>query len=237
MPQNKLDYTMQANNHLLSTQKKRILTIIQILQEKLMGFPSPASELIVKKFTRDPFLILIGCILSLRTRDTTSEPAACRLFEHAVTPEAMLTLDISFIEKLIYPVGFYRRKAAQTHEICKQLISNFSGKVPNTQQELLSLPGVGLKTANLVLWEGFRIPAICVDTHVHRISNRLGLVTTKTPDETEKQLRLIVPKEFWGEINRLFVQLGQNICVPLSPKCSTCPLFNLCPRIDVTKSR
>ena len=141
------------------------------------------------------------------------------------------------IEKLIYPTGFYRKKAALLHEVSQDLIERFKGKVPKTEQELLSINGVGRKTANLVLGVAFDIPAICVDTHVHRVSNRLGLVKTKTVDETEIALKKILPPEYWVEYNHLLVVWGQNICVPISPKCSQCAIAQLCPRIGVTRSR
>lgn len=197
----------------------------------------PASSLIIAKFGRNPYLILISCILSLRTRDTVSEPASCRLFEIADTPEKMLLLSPEKIQKLIYPVGFYRKKSETILRISKLLIDNFQGKVPAIFKDLISLPGVGLKTANLVLYEAFGIPAICVDTHVHRISNRLGLVKTKTAQETEMELKKIVPSDLWGEFGQLLVVWGQNICVPQTPFCSRCPLFDLCPRISVIHNR
>lgn len=197
----------------------------------------PASCTIVSRFGRDPFLVLIGCILSLRTRDTVSLPASLRLFEKAQTPQQLLAIPTEAIASIIYPVGFYRRKAVTICKISDEILKKFHGKVPNTLEELMSLPGVGLKTANLVLAEGFGIPALCVDTHVHRISNRLGLVKTKTPEETEAALRAILPQKYWIEWSRLLVMLGQNICVPISPKCSICPVRTDCKRVGVTRSR
>jgi endonuclease-3 len=197
----------------------------------------PASVTIVSHFGRDPFLVLIGCILSLRTKDTVSLPASLRLFERATTPQELLKISTEAIASIIYPVGFYRRKAQTIHNICAELLSRFNGAVPNRPDKLMSLPGVGLKTANLVLGEGFGIPALCVDTHVHRISNRLGIVKTKTPEETEAALRAVLPQKYWIEWGRLLVMLGQNICVPISPKCSICPIRTECKRIGVIKSR
>ncbi|MGE4257853.1 MAG: endonuclease III [Candidatus Babeliales bacterium] len=197
----------------------------------------PMSFTIVQKFGRDPFLVLISCLLSLRTRDTETLPASLRLFKQAVTPHELLELSTLEIEHLIYPVGFYRRKAVLLHEVSHAIIERFGGKVPNSLPELLSIRGIGLKTANLVLAEGFGIPAICVDVHVHRISNRLGLVQTKTPEQTEAALRGLLPQEYWIRYNRLMVMWGQNICVPVSPKCSECAVFTLCERVGVTKSR
>lgn len=211
--------------------------IIEQLRIATRGMEPPASVSIVSRFGRDSFLVLIACILSLRTRDTVSLPASLRLFEQARTPEAMLELPTATISSLIYPVGFYRRKAQTIHQICSMLLTRFGGHVPNTPEELMSLPGVGLKTANLVLGEGFGIPALCVDTHVHRISNRLGLVNTKTPEETEAALRKILPPEYWIEWSKLLVMLGQNVCVPISPFCSTCPIRTQCQRVGVTRSR
>lgn len=215
----------------------RAIKIIHILRKATRGMVKPASVTITEQFGRNPYLVLISCILSLRTRDTVSLPASIRLFEHAQTPEQMLTIPVTTIEKLIYPCGFYRRKAINIHEISQTIRDKFEGKVPNTLAKLLTLKGVGLKTANLVLGQGFGIPALCVDTHVHRISNRLGLVKTKTPEETERELKKIVPPEYWIEYSHLMVMWGQNICVPISPFCTKCAIKDLCPQIGVTKFR
>lgn len=211
--------------------------IIERLRIATKALEPPASVTIVSRFERDSFLVLISCILSLRTRDTVSLPASLRLFAQARTPEKMLEIPAEQIAKIIYPVGFYRRKALTIHKICNELLTRYEGKVPNTLKELMALPGVGLKTANLVLGEGFGIPAIVVDTHVHRISNRLGLVKTKTPEETEAALRKILPQKYWIEWGRLLVMLGQNVCVPISPFCSMCPIRDMCKRVGVVKSR
>ena len=197
----------------------------------------PMVSTIIDKFGQDQFLVLISCLLSLRAKDTVTLPICLRLFAQAKTPQELLKISQAQLQKLIYSVGFYRRKAAVLHAVSQQIIKEFNGKVPKTREELLSLPGVGRKTANLVLGEGFGIPAICVDTHVHRVSNRLGLVKTRTPEQTEAALEKILPKEYWIEWNQLLVMWGQNICVPISPYCSKCPVFNLCKRVDVTKSR
>jgi endonuclease III len=219
------------------TLKKRAITIIEILRIATKDMVVPAATTIIKEYGRDPFLVLISCILSLRTRDTVSLPASQRLFEHAQTPHALLLLSPSAIAKLIYPVGFYRQKTKHILEICAILLKKYHGKVPHTYDELIELPGVGPKTANLVLGEGFEIPAICVDTHVHKVSNRLGLVKTTTVEETEEQLKQILPQKYWTEYNKLIVMWGQNICVPISPKCSICPLLPICPQIGVTHRR
>jgi endonuclease III len=186
---------------------------------------------------RDPFLTLIGCILSLRTKDETTAVAAPRLFAEAATPQAMLALDSETIAKLIYPVGFYRTKARTIHAICRKLIGDYGGKVPDSIDELTTLSGVGRKTANLVVTEAYGKPGICVDTHVHRISNRWGLVKAATPDKTETALREVLPRRYWIEYNSLLVAFGQTLCQPVSPWCSRCPVSRYCPRIGVTHSR
>jgi endonuclease III len=197
--------------------------------------PTALAEL--AETTGDPFRVLIACILSLRTQDTTTAPAAARLFAVAATPADMLKLPASRIAKLIYPVGFYRTKARVILGICRDLLERFGGRVPDTIDELLTLNGVGRKTANLVVTMGFGKPGICVDTHVHRISNRLGYVRTKSPEETEMALRARLPRRFWIDYNDLLVGFGQNICAPISPKCSVCPVRPLCRRVGVTTSR
>ncbi len=216
---------------------ERALAIIKILQVATKGFIEPAATSVIKQYGREPFLVLISCILSLRTKDAVSLAASQRLFSHAQTPQKLLSLPSQTIEKLIYPTGFYRRKANQIKALCAFLLEKYDGSVPDTQERLLELPGVGPKTAALVLSMGFDIPAICVDTHVHRVSNRLGLVHTKNVAETERQLKKLLPKKYWSEFNSLMVMWGQNICVPISPKCSICPLLPLCPQIGVTRHR
>jgi len=186
---------------------------------------------------RDPFRVLIACILSLRTQDTTTGPAAARLFAVADTPAAMLRLPARRIAQLIYPVGFYRTKARVILGLCRDLLGRFGGRVPDDIDALLTLNGVGRKTANLVVTMGFNKPGICVDTHVHRISNRLGYVRTRTPEETEMALRARLPRRFWIGYNDLLVSFGQNVCTPLSPRCSTCPVAALCRRVGVTTFR
>ena len=186
---------------------------------------------------RDPFRVLIACILSLRTQDTTTGPASERLFAVAATPEAMLGLAPRRIARLIYPVGFYRTKARVILGICRDLLERFGGRVPDTIDALLTLNGVGRKTANLVVTMGYGKPGICVDTHVHRISNRLGYVKTKSPEETEMALRGKLPRRYWIGYNDLLVSFGQNVCVPISPRCSECPVMGLCPRVGVTTHR
>ena len=187
--------------------------------------------------SRDPFRVLIACILSLRTQDTTTGPAAARLFAVADTPQSMLRLTARAIERLIYPVGFYRTKARVIPGICRDLLARFGGQVPDDIDALLTLKGVGRKTANLVVTMGYGKPGICVDTHVHRISNRLGYVRTRNPEATEMALRAKLPKRFWIGYNDLLVSFGQNVCTPISPRCSVCPVETLCHRVGVTTSR
>jgi endonuclease-3 len=217
--------------------KKRAITIIELMRTATKDMVEPAATSITRQYGRNPFLVLVSCILSLRTKDTVSLPASQRLFAHAQTPQTLLLLPPATIEDLIYPTGFYRQKTKQLLALCAILLKKYHGQVPNTHEELMALPGVGPKTTNLVLSEGFEIPAICVDTHVHRISNRLGLVKTKSPAQTETELKLLLPERYWSEYNKLMVMWGQNICTPVSPKCSTCPLLPLCPQIGVTKHR
>jgi endonuclease-3 len=194
---------------------------------------SAASPLSPKKKNR----LLVACVISLRTKDEVTAAASSRLFAIAPDPERLAELDIERIAGAIYPAGFYNTKARQLREIAGILRDQYGGEVPNGEEALLALPGVGRKTANLVLGLGFGIPAICVDTHVHRISNRLGLVETKTPEQTERALAGVLPQDLWISINDLLVTFGQNRCHPTSPRCTECPLTDLCPRIGVTRSR
>jgi endonuclease-3 len=181
--------------------------------------------------------VLVACILSLRTQDTTTGPAAARLFAVADTPPAMLGLTPRRIEALIYPVGFYRTKARVILGLSRDLLDRFGGRVPDDLDALLTLKGVGRKTANLVVTMGFGKPGICVDTHVHRISNRLGYVRTRDAEATEMALRRRLPRRYWFGYNDLLVAFGQNVCTPLSPRCSACPVSALCRRVGVTVSR
>ena len=186
---------------------------------------------------RNPFRVLISCLLSLRTQDEVTGQASARLFARASTPQQLLALTQAQIRKLIYPVGFYRTKAKRIHQICHHLIGRFRGRVPDNMEDLLTLPGVGRKTANLVLAAGFQKPAICVDVHVHRISNRLGYVKTRSPLETEMALRKKLPRKHWIPYNALLVRFGQKVCRPLSPWCSKCGIRALCSRVGVNRSR
>jgi len=187
--------------------------------------------------SRSPFRLLVACVISLRTKDAVTAAASRRLFALADTPAALADLAENRIARAIYPAGFYTTKAGQLRRIAEILRDEHGGRVPASEEALLGLPGVGRKTANLVLGLGFGLPAICVDTHVHRIANRLGLATTATPEATERALAKVLPKELWIAINDLLVTFGQNQCHPTSPRCSDCPLADLCPRIGVTRSR
>jgi len=211
--------------------------LIKRLRLTTQNMPPTASDAIIAEYGRDPYLILIGCLLSLRAKDLVSLSVARELFKRARTPQQMLKLSQQQLEKIIYSIGFYRQKAKQLRAVSKALIDQFDGTVPCALDELLSLPGVGRKTANLVLGQAFGVPAICVDIHVHRISNRLGLVSTKTPEKTEEALRKILPQQYWVEYNKLLVMWGQNICLPTSPLCSRCAIADICPRIGVTRHR
>jgi len=221
----------------IADQTKRAVAIIKILRKATKGMEDPAANQLIDIYGRKPFLILISCLLSLRAKDTTTVPVSQELFKYARTPEQMLKIPIKKLEKLIFSIGFYKKKSRLLHSVSQDLIKRFGGRVPKTKKELLSIDGVGQKTANLVLAEAYGIPGICVDTHVHRVSNRLGFVKTKTADQTEKELEKIIPRKYWNELNPLFVMWGQQICTPISPKCSQCAIAKLCPKIGVTKHR
>lgn len=215
---------------------KDISQIVKILKKELKNLPDPSVTLVGKRW-KSPFLVLISCILSLRTKDETTLPASERLFKLSETPQDMIKLTPRQIEKAVYPVGFYKTKARNILGICKDLLEKFDGKVPEDIDTLMTMKGVGRKTANLTMTEGFGVPAICVDTHVHRINNRFGYVQTKTPEETEMVLRKNLPKRYWIEYNAQLVVWGQNVCKPISPLCSTCGLQGLCERKNVGISR
>jgi endonuclease III len=214
----------------------RIRVVMRRLARAIDGLEEPAVEKIAEDQKEDPFQVLIATMLSAQTKDAVTHSAATRLFKVARTPRTMIKLRIKEIERLIYPVSFYRNKAAHVHETCRQLMKRYNGRVPDTMEELLTLPGVGRKTANLVLILAHASSDnICVDTHVHRISNRLGWVTTRTPDETEHALYAAADRRWWPVINLYLVTWGQNVCRPVYPLCGTCVLFDLCPRIGVTR--
>lgn len=210
--------------------------VIQILRKESREWDAPIVTLTAET-SHDPFKILISTILSLRTLDTTTAKVSKRLFEIADNPHDMLKLDVKEVEKAIYPVGFYKTKARTILHICRELVEKYDSKVPDGLDELLNLKGVGRKTANLVVTLGYGGPGICVDTHVHRISNRLGYIKTKTPYETEMALREKLPKKYWIEYNDILVAFGQHLCRPISPKCSACPVRKYCDKVGVDRSR
>ncbi|MDK2849905.1 MAG: endonuclease [Candidatus Woesearchaeota archaeon] len=198
--------------------------ILLILGNFVKQYQVPA----VSQFKKNPFTVLMSTILSLRTKDAVTIEASKRLFEKVKNCDELEKMSVEELAKIIYPVGFYKTKARRLKEICNVLKTKFNGRIPATLEELLTLPGVGRKTANLVLTEGFGKEGICVDTHVHRISNRWGFVNTKTPEQTEFALRKKLPKKYWIEYNRILVTFGQNVCLPVSPLCSKCPIENFC---------
>ena len=214
----------------------QINTVIKILKRELAVGTMPIVSHLAEN-QRDPFVILISTLLSLRTKDEVTAVATEKLFELAATPEEMLNVPLDKIAKTIYPVGFYRIKAKNIHHACRELIKRFSSKVPDNIDELLSIKGVGRKTANLVVSLAYGKDAICVDTHVHRISNRLGYVKTKIPDETEFALRKKLPRRHWIIYNTVMVAFGRQTCKPVSPLCSLCKVNTYCDRVGVTLSR
>jgi endonuclease III len=214
----------------------RIAAVMRRLARAIDGLEEPAVEKIAEEQQDDPFQVLIATMLSAQTRDAVTAEASRRLFRVARTPRAMSKLSAMDIQRLIYPVSFYRNKAVHVKETCRQIISRFRGKVPSTMTDLLTLPGVGRKTANLVLILAHRSGSnICVDTHVHRIANRLGWVRTRTPEETEHALYAVAHRKWWPIINLYLVTWGQNVCRPVYPLCTACAIADLCPRIGVTK--
>ena len=209
---------------------------MRALAEAITGLELPAVEKISNEQAEDPFQILVATILSARTQDATTHAASTRLFRAARTPRTLARLPVREIERLIYPVSFYRHKARYVKECCETLVTRHAGKVPTTMDELVELPGVGRKTANLVMILGFRsLENICVDTHVHRISNRLGWVATALPDETEHALYRATDRRWWPYINLYLVTWGQNVCRPVHPRCGDCVIREKCPRIGVRK--
>lgn len=205
---------------------------IDYIVEALKRAKQPKSDFVkLMDSFKDPYIVLIACILSLRTNDRTTYPATLRMLELAKTPQEMMKVDVEDLEKAIYPVGFYKNKAGQIIELSKILVEKYEGRVPCDIDELCKLRGVGRKTANLVLSEGFNKPAICVDVHVHRIFNRLGYIKTKDPEETEFTLRKKLPQKYWIPINSLLVTHGQNVCKPIKPMCDVCPIEKYCMKV------
>jgi endonuclease III len=215
---------------------REIHAAVRILRREAPKWQTPVVTLIAEA-SDIPFKVVISCILSLRTQDSTTAQASRRLFALAQSPETMVRLSAKKIEQAIFPVGFYRTKAKTILEICRKLNEEYSGRVPDEIDELMKFKGVGRKTANLVVTLGYNKPGICVDTHVHRISNRWGYVKTATPEKTEVALREKLPKQYWIEYNDLLVSFGQQLCRPISPLCSQCPVAKYCSQIGVTVKR
>ena len=216
---------------------RRVETVMRALAQAITGLELPAVEKISEAQAEEPFQILIATLLSARTQDATTHAASTRLFKRARTPRTLAKLSVKEIETLIYPVSFYRNKARHVKACCEMLVEKFGSRVPGTLDELVTLPGVGRKTANLVLILGFRsLRNICVDTHVHRISNRMGWVETRTPDETEQALYQNTPPRWWPYINLYLVVWGQNVCRPVYPRCGDCVIAEHCPRIGVERT-
>ncbi len=216
---------------------EEIPAVVRILKKEFKRLKTPYVTEVAAELRKDPFKVLVSCILSLRTKDATTREASERLFAISATPEGIAALTKGAIEKAIYPAGFYRVKAGVLKNLSAELVENYASKVPDTIEGLMALKGVGRKTANLVVTMGYGKPGICVDTHVHRITNRWGFVSTRTPDKTEFALREKLPKKYWIVINDLLVAYGQNICKPISPLCSTCKLTRYCPKLGVGKRR
>ncbi len=216
--------------------KNTIGLVLKTLMKTTKGLPLPAVTQI-KKELRDPFNVLVSCILSLRTKDSITYPASKKLFRTAGTPKKIAEMPLSKLKKIIKQVNYYKTKAERIKKISQQIVNNYKGKVPDDFDELMKFKGVGRKTANIVITYGYGKDGLAVDTHVHRISNRLGWVKTKTPEKTEFALKKSVPKKYWYWVNELLVRHGQNICTPISPFCSKCHVEKYCPKIGVKKRR
>ena len=217
---------------------RTIAKVITILAKQITHYDNPVVTEIAEQTKQDPFKVLISCLISLRTKDEVTVKASARLFRLATTPQRMVKLTEKQIADAIYPAGFYKTKAKRMREICQTLLEQYGGKVPKDYETLLQMKGVGPKTAGIVMVYGFgsndHIPA---DSHVHQIANRLGWVKTKFPEETEQALMRVVPKRYWHDLNNTFVAFGQNICVPISPKCSICPVERYCKKVGVMVHR
>ena len=220
----------------MSLSSRPIVPVLKSIGRAIRSLQEPAVEKIAEETQEDPFQVLIATMLSAQTKDAVTAAVSERLFKVATTPKAMAALPVSRIEKLIYPVSFYRNKARHVKQACRQILDSFGGEVPDTMEELLTLQGVGRKTANLVLILSHASRNnICVDTHVHRISNRLGWVKTRTPEQTEHALYEVVPRKWWPDVNLYLVTWGQNVCRPVYPRCRACVASTMCPRVGVTK--
>ncbi|PIQ96372.1 MAG: endonuclease III [Nitrospinae bacterium CG11_big_fil_rev_8_21_14_0_20_56_8] len=209
--------------------------VLKIVEQANRKWSTPALDKVARR--KNPFHVLVGCILSLRTRDAVTLPASRRLLRRAGTPAKLVALTEEEIQKAVYPVAFYRNKARNLRELCRELLDRHAGRVPDSIEELVQLKGVGRKTANLTVILGYGKPGICVDVHVHRICNRWGFVNTRSPDETETALRDKLPRRHWNRFNGLLVTFGQNLCKPVSPWCSRCPVEAHCERNGVKRAR
>jgi len=214
---------------------KNISNVMDILLEKYGKHRQPTIRRTSKE--NDPFKVLITCLLSLRTQDKNTEIVSNNLFQYIKEPGHIIKIPIKKLEKLIYSSGHYKKKSRIIKHVTKEIINRFNNKVPSNKEDLLSIKGIGPKTANIVLSFAYNKDVIPVDTHVHSISNRLGWVKTKKPEQTEKELEKVLPKRYWKEINTILILFGKSICVPISPKCSICPVNKYCPRIEVPRSR
>lgn len=221
------DYSSQEN----------ISRIIDTLEKEFYVKGDTTLNRMKETQEKNPFKILISCLLSLRARDETTERISRNLFQIADTPEKLIQIPLTELEKIIFSTGHYRKKAKTLHEVSLDLINRFNSQVPSTREQLLSIKGIGPKTANIVLSFAYNQPVLPIDTHCHRIPNRLGWLKTKTPEKTEIELMKILPKKYWREFNGIFVSFGRKICLPISPKCSICPINNYCPKINIIKSR
>lgn len=220
-----------------NSDSQRAIKIVHVLRRVVRDLPDSMVDIIIQDYGKNTYFILISCLLSLRAKDITILPVCRDLFREASTPEAMIRLSLTRLQKIIFKSGFYRQKAKTLKAVSQELIDRFGGIVPHTASELLSIKGIGQKTAHLVLYKAFDRSTVFVDTHVHRLSNRLGLVATKTPDQTRQALERLLPERYRGEYCHLLVRWGQNICVPISPFCSRCALYDLCPRKGVVRHR
>jgi endonuclease-3 len=216
--------------------RRMLEAVVPVIRTAVRGKRPPSVTEIAER-SRSPFRVLVSTVISARTKDEVTALASGRLFRRARGPAAMAALGEREIARLIYPAGFYRTKARSIRALSRMILDDFGGRVPRTIEELVTLPGVGRKTANLVVTQGFGEPGICVDTHVHRVVNRLGAVRTAHPHDTEFALRAVLPKRHWIEINELLVTFGKNVCTPVSPFCSRCAAAARCARIGVTRSR
>jgi endonuclease-3 len=214
---------------------EKINNILEILRKKYPSNTTTLNSLRVGK--PDAFKILISCLLSLRTRDEVTDKVTEELFKKISTPEELVKMDLIELEKIIFSTGHYHKKANTLKSVSKELIERFNSKVPNNEKDLLSIKGIGRKTSNIVLGFAFNKQVLAIDTHCHRIPNRIGLIETKNPEKTEEEMMKILPRKYWSEFNSIFVQFGRDICVPISPKCSICPVLKYCEKKNITKER